>query len=177
MKAGDVIVEFNGKPVRDNEELIAVVAGTTPGTTVPVRVIRDKKTVSLNVKVAELDVAQEAQVVRGQPRPEAAPAPAPTDTDFGMSIQEVTPRDARQLQVPQGAGGALVTEVTPFGAANRSGLLAGDVILSVRGQPMRSVDQVTRALEGVAAGQTIRVIVWRVVQGQGQEVSIPLRKR
>src|SRR6185369_3059785 len=88
MKAGDVIVEFNGKPVKDNTELIAVVAGTTPGTTVPVRVIRDKKSVMLNVKVAELDVTQEAQGAQGQQRqrPEAAPAPEPQDTDFGMSI-------------------------------------------------------------------------------------------
>ena len=176
MKAGDVIVEFNGKPVRDNGELISVVAGTTPGTTVPVRVIRDKKSISLNVRVAELDVTQEAQAQRPN-RPEAAPAPEAKDTDFGMSIQEITPREVRQLQVPQGTGGALVTEVTPFGSANRSGILEGDVILSIRGQAMRNLDQVTRALEGVPAGQTVRVIVWRFRQGQGQEISIPLRKR
>jgi len=177
MKAGDVIVEFNGKPVRDNSELIAVVAGTTPGTTVPVRVIRDKKPVMLNVKVAELDVAQESQLQPGRPRPEAAPTPEPTDTDFGMSVQEITARDLRQAQVPGGAAGAFVAEVTPFGAAARAGLLRGDIILSIRGQAMRSLDQVTKALNDVPSGQTVRVIVWRFRDGQGQEISIPLRKR
>jgi serine protease Do len=177
MKAGDVIVEFNGKPVRDNSELIAVVAGTSPGTTVPVRVIRDKKPVMLNVKVAELDVAQESSLAQGRPRPEAAPTPEPTDTDFGMSVQEISPRELRQAQVPSGAGGAFVAEVTPFGAAQRAGLVPGDVILSIRGQAMHSLDQVTKALDDVPSGQTVRVIVWGLRQGQRQEISIPLRKR
>ena len=42
IEPGDVIIEFNGKPVASRDELIRIVTGTKPGTTVPMKVMRDK---------------------------------------------------------------------------------------------------------------------------------------
>jgi serine protease Do len=176
MKAGDVVVEFNGKAVHDNNDLVNIVAGTTPGTTVPVKVVRDKKMVTLNVKVGELDLKAEAQSAAA--RSESAPQAAePKETGFGMTIRELTNAERRQLQVPAGRGGALVEEVTQFGPADQAGIARGDVILSVQGDAVRDVDQATRALDQVTAGRTARVIVWRFNRGEGQELLVPIRKR
>ena len=51
--------------MKDSNDLVSLVTRTTPGTTVPVKVMRDRKPMTLNVKVDELDLAQEE---RGAPR-------------------------------------------------------------------------------------------------------------
>jgi serine protease Do len=170
MKVGDVVVEFNGKPVQDNDSLIAMVTSTTPGTTVPVKVVRAKKTLTLNVKVEELDLAQE----QGQETIAAArqneDRNTPKDTGFGMTIQEITPSAARTLQ---GKGGAVVSSVDPLGQAAQAGLNPGDVILSVNDEEVKTLDQVSKALDAVATGRTARLIV----SSRGQERLVLVRKR
>ena len=59
VEPGDVIVEFNGKPVRNNNELVSMVTRTAPGTTVPVKVLRDKVEKRLDVTVDELNLEAE----------------------------------------------------------------------------------------------------------------------
>src|SRR5262245_60949922 len=55
IKAGDVVTEFNGRPVADTTELQKMVSATKPGTTVPLKVVRNAKEQTINVTVAELD--------------------------------------------------------------------------------------------------------------------------
>lgn len=175
MKAGDVVIEFNGKPVNDDQELVKLVAATQPGTTVPVKVVRERKTVPLNVTVAELNLEEERRGAAG-----TAPGPreeTPQDTGLGMDIQELTPRMQRQLQLPGNQGGAVVTDIEPFSPAANAGLRPGDVIRSVQGQPVSSVEEATAALERLPVGRTSRMIVWRVENGQGQEILVQIRKR
>jgi serine protease Do len=172
MRAGDVIVEYNGRPVTDNGDLVGMVTRTAPGTTVPVRVIRDRKSVSLNVTVEELDLDQE------RTRMEQLPGRAPsreeeTSTDFGMALRDLTPNVRRQLSLPNGRNGAVVASVTPFGPAAEAGLRFGDVILSVANQPVGSVEEASKALSAIPTGQTVRIIVWQ----EGSEVLVRLRRR
>jgi serine protease Do len=171
MRIGDVIVEFNGRPVTDNGQLVGMVTGTAPGTTVPVKIVRDRKTISLNVTVEELNLDQErARAARNDPRPNRE---APTSTDLGMSLQDVTPAIRQRLELPAGRNGAVVTNITPFGSAAEAGLQPGDVILQVNGQAVRNVDEATKALSALAAGQTARLIIWQ----DGRELLVRLRKR
>jgi serine protease Do len=172
IRVGDVILEFNGKPVRNSAELVSMVTATTPGTTVPVKVMRAKKPVTLNVTVEELDVeAEQAQLSR--PSAPNIPDQGPQDTGFGMTIEGLTPNLARRLSVPQGEGGAVVSDVDAGGAAQQAGIQPGDVILQINGQTVSSVDQVGKALDAVPAGRTARIIVFR----GGREVLTLVRKR
>jgi serine protease Do len=171
MRAGDVIVEYNGRPVTDNSNLVGMVTRTAPGTTVPVRVIRDRKNVSLNVTVEELDLNQErTRMEETEPRLNREQE---TATDFGMALRDLTPNVRRQLNLPGGRNGAVVASVTPFGPAAEAGLRQGDVILSVQNQAVSSVEEVTKALSAIRAGQTVRIIVWQ----EGGEVVVRLRRR
>ena len=170
VRVDDVITEFNGKPVKNSDELVSMVTGTAPGTTVPVKVIRGKKPVTLNVTIEELDLeAEQAQVAQAAPDAQ----PEPKDTGFGMSIEGITPSLARRLNLPNGHGGAIVSDLDPTGAAAQAGLVPGDVIVAVNGQPMTSVDQVSQALGSIQAGRNARIVVYR----DGREVLILIRKR
>jgi serine protease Do len=171
MRLGDVIVEFNGKPVRNSDELVAMVSSTAPGTTVPVKIIRSKKAQTLNVTIEELNVDTEREE-RLTDRPEARPD-QPTETGFGMSIEPVTPARARRLNLPAGTGGALVSDVDPVGSAARGGIVPGDVIVSVNDQKVTTVEQAAKALEAVGEGRAARIAVFR----QGREVLVTVRKR
>ena len=172
MRKGDVVVELNGKTVHDSNELVSMVTATVPGTTVPVKILRAKKSMTLNVKVEELNVAAE----QGQTREiDAQPAPTeqPKDTGFGMSIEGLTPTLARRLSLPQGAGGAVVSDVDQGGAAEAAGVRPGDVIMQVNDVEMASVAQVSKALDAVQTGRTARIGVFR----GGREVLVLIRKR
>jgi S1-C subfamily serine protease len=94
-----------------------------------------------------------------------------------MTVRPLQSTERDELEVPTGRGGAIVSQVTPFSPAGQGGLAPGDVILSVQGEATRNVGDVTRLLTAVPSGVTARVVVWRVVQGQGQEQLILIRKR
>ena len=172
MRRGDVVVEFNGKPVKNSSELVGMVTRTAPGTTVPVKIIRGKKLQTINVTIDELDIDSERNAPDTQPQ-EPEPVEAPKETGFGMTIEGLTAAYTRQLKLPQGTAGALVSDVEPAGAAARAGLRPGDVIIEVNDQKVGSVDQVTRALDAVTAGRTARIVVFR----GGREVMLLVRKK
>ena len=65
LEPGDVITAFGGKPVTSRDELVRMVVNTKPGTTVPVRVIRDRQERTLNITVDELDLETENATARG----------------------------------------------------------------------------------------------------------------
>jgi len=172
IRVEDVITEYNGEPVDSSGELVERVMATAPGTRVPVRLYRDKKPMTVTVTVAELDLqAEQASTVAtgGTPRPSREPV----ETGFGMEIEDLTPDIARQLSVPGGRGGAVISRVDPRGAAAQAGLTRADVILSVNGRATTNLDEVGAALSSVATGRTARVIVWR----QGREVLFLISKR
>jgi serine protease Do len=172
IQPGDVIVEFNGKPTKTSNELISVVSATQPGTTVPLKVVRDGKTQTLNIKVAEYNAAAERIA---EERAEAAPS-QPTDAGFGIMVAPITPRVARML--PAGKGGAVITQVDESSPAVRQ-VAEGDVILKISGKDVTSLDQVTNALKNVPAGQSVPVLIWSPNENGsgGQERFVLLRKR
>jgi serine protease Do len=171
VQVGDVIVEFNGKPVKDSSELVAMVTATAPGTTVPVKIMRARKSMTLNVKVEELDLASE-QAQTAPTRPGAQPD-QPKDTGFGMSIEGLTPTLARRIGVPPGAGGAVVSDVDQGGAAEAAGLQPGDVIAKINDLPVTTLDQVSKALDAVPSARTARIVVIR----GGRESLVLIRKK
>jgi serine protease Do len=169
LEPGDVVIEYNGRPVKDSDSLVAMVVATKPGTSVPVAVLRDRQRKTLNITVGELDL--EAEQGRSARRNDTEQAP--TTTDLGMSLEAITPEVARELEVPSGQGGAVVTNIERDSPAFVGGVRPGDVILKIDRTPVTSLAQVTRELQRVAAGTPVFITVWR----DTQQVFLILRKR
>ena len=138
----------------------------------PVKIVRDRKTMTLNVGVIECNFDGEEAIASS--RPEGGDN---SSSLFGMTVRPLQATERDELEVPSGRGGAIVSQVTPFSPAAQAGLAPGDVILSVQGEAVRNVGDVTRLLNAVPSGVTARVVVWRVVRGQGQEQLVLIRKR
>jgi serine protease Do len=170
IEPGDVITEFNGRPVPNTNELVKMVTATKPGTSVPVRLMREGRERTLNVVVEELDL--EAEQGR-QSRSSAGPdEPATQGGDsFGLALSNLTPQRARSLQLPPGTTGALITDVDPNGPS-AGALRQGDVILSVNRQPVSNAAEAGRALQQIPSGRIAQILVWR---GDG-EVFVTVKK-
>jgi serine protease Do len=183
LRVGDVIVEYNGKTVSDNAQLTGLVTRTAPNTTVPLKVVRDKKTITLNVTVIELDLeAEQAGLVGPELQERQRPRPS-QEAGFGMTIEPISREMLRESQLPANVtGGAVITDINPNGPAAEAGVVVGDIILRVNSAPVRTVDQTSDALNAVQSGRSARLVIWRLERdrtGQeiGREILVTVRKR
>ena len=171
IEPGDIILEFNGKPVRNTDELVATVVRTKPGTTVPVKILRDKQERTVNLTVDELDLedesnrARDTREARNEPDEESSQA-------FGITISTLTPDIARRQRAPSDAEGVVVSDVEQGSPAFRAGLQRGDIITRINRQPVRTPQEASRALGAINSGSTAFLLVLR----GGQEQFFTVRK-
>jgi serine protease Do len=149
LKQGDVIVEYDGKPVNDSAELPLLVARTPVGKTVKVKVIRDKKPETFSVKIQELKEEEVAQAGAGG------------NEDLGLTVQTLTPELAETLGVDRSVQGVVVTQVDAGGPAGEAGLRRGDVILEVNRQPVKDVAAYRKAIAAAGKGKSVLFLVRR----------------
>jgi membrane-associated protease RseP (regulator of RpoE activity) len=79
---------------------------------------------------------------------------------LGATIQPVTPEIAESVGIP-GKKGALVAELVPGGPAEKSGVMAGDVVTAVNGKPVNNASELTRAVASSRSGDTLNLSVVR----------------
>jgi serine protease Do len=149
IKQGDVIVEYDGKPVSDSAELPLLVARTPVGKSVKVKVLRGKDTETYTVKVQELKEEETAQAGTG------------TTEDLGLTVQTLTGDLAENLGLDRNLKGVVVTQVDPGGPAADAGLRRGDVILEVNRQPVKDVEAYRKAVKAVGKGKSVLFLVRR----------------
>jgi serine protease Do len=170
LEPGDVVISFNGKPISNRDELVRMVVSTRPGTTVPVRIMRDRAEKTVNVTVDELDLEAEGNGTRNSAGRDNDTAQE-TSSGFGITLQNVTPDVARRLKL-DGTQGALIREVEQGGAAARAGLRPGDVIVRVGRTAVASAADAQRELGRVPSRGTAFL---RVVR-DGQETFVSVTK-
>ncbi len=169
LEPGDVILEFNGKPVQRRDQLVSMVVGTKPGTAVPIKVLRDKQERPLTVTVDELNLETEASRLarRDSSDPDVAEL-----SGFGLTLGVLNADVARRLRVPADTEGALVTDVEVGSAAQRAGLVPRDIILQVNRRPVATPQDAGRMLDQVPNGGTAFLLVLR----NGQQNFVTIRK-
>ena len=135
-KNGDIITEFNGKPVKDARHLRLQVAGTPPGTKVPVKIIRDGETKTLEVVLKEYPKDEElAKRDQGGDNESSS-----SETLNGVTVSDIDAQSRRDLRLPANLKGALVVQIEEGSAAGEAGLREGDVIVEINRRPVRSAD-------------------------------------
>src|SRR5215470_4707260 len=144
IEAGDVIVKFDGKEVADSAQLPARVAEMKPGATAKLEVMRKGTTKQLDVTLGEMKDGKVA----------AANADGAQQGRLGVAVRPLNADEQRQA----GVDGGLVVE-NAGGPAARAGIRPGDVILSVNGAPVHSVDELRSMVS--KAGKRIALLVQR----------------
>ncbi|MGC9008531.1 MAG: PDZ domain-containing protein, partial [Halothiobacillaceae bacterium] len=149
LKAGDVILAFDGRPIDDNAQLPARVAGAEIGKRVEVQVLREGKERTLAVTIQALpdDLAQAAE-------PDAA---AETFGLLGLQVQSLDAAKRQEL----GVGHGLLVRSVGEGAAARAGVRPGDVLLELGGVKLASVADLRQAVERVVKGRPVALRLLR----------------
>jgi len=170
LEPGDVIIAYNGKPVASRDELVQMVVATKPGTSVPVRIVRDRAEKTVNVTVDELDLEAEGNLASRNRERDDTTGQA-TSTGYGLRLQNISPADARELKL-ESSRGALIADVDQGSPAARAGLRPGDVIVRVGREPIASAADAQRELGKVPSRGTAFMRVLR----DGQETFVSVTK-
>ena len=147
---GDIIRSFDGKSIKESDELPLIVAETEIDSTVEIEVLRGKKSKKLDVKITELKDEE----------PKSAPSNESEETKLGLSIQEITPEIAKSLGVDD-ISGVVVTAVMPGTPAFLSGLQRGDIVLEVAGRAVNSTSDFRASTKDLKAGEPVLMLVRR----------------
>jgi serine protease Do len=148
IQAGDIVVEFNGKPVESMRALPRLVADTPPGETVEVIVLRDGERVTLALEIGLLEEEQVAAATTEEP--EAGENGEPTvetaGAMFGLELGAITDEARQTYSIESSVEGVLVTRVEAGSEAEKKSLKPGEVIVQVSTRPVTDPDQVSARL-------------------------------
>jgi serine protease Do len=147
--AGDIILEFDGKKVDTPQDLQKIVALTSPGKGVPVKVWRDKAEKRLEIKIGE--TPDDTVALRSSNKGR---------TLLGLEVRPITPEIARQLNL-RSLDGVVVVSVEEESPAAEAGLQRGDVIREVNRQRIRSLQDFERATKDIKEGDRVTVLLQR----------------
>src|SRR5205814_2781609 len=120
---GDVIVDIDGRQMRNNREIIDYISYQPLGTNIKIGVIRNGQHVNLTAKTAERPL--DGQISEATTTPEAEPA----RNKLGVSVQDITPQVRQLYGIPENvSNGVVVTNVKDVSAAGEANISEGDVI-------------------------------------------------
>jgi serine protease Do len=182
LQQGDVIVEFQGKPVMSAQDLIAKVASTPPDQTVAIRFIRENGsqlvTSSINAVLAERPVSDRAAPDERTTIPaRQTPEPRP----FGLTLLQLTPQNATTHRM-EGQKGLVIREIEQSSfitdVRNNNGqaaLVPGDVIQRINRTAVADIASFDRIVSGLKPGdpvvlhvafynQPLRTVQMKIVQ-------------
>ena len=153
LQVGDVVTHVNGEAVSDPNALRLRISRTPPGSTVNLRVQRPEGTKQVSVTLGTLPGDQE-DTPRGPGEPEGGERSGLE----GVSVEGLTPETARQLQLPAGTTGVVISDVRPDSPAAEAGLRRGDVIQQVNRRDVASVREFENALRGAGRGSVVLLV-------------------
>lgn len=156
-KRKDIIISFDGKEVDDSAHLRNLVVSTPPGKTVKIDIIRNGKTITKTVTIGELPSEQKVT--------------ASESVFAGVTVEELTAKLRKQLNIPNRINGVLVSSVES-GSPAEGKLAKGDVIMEINNQRINNVrdfNKVTSEVKG-------RAIVWFYRKGVVSYITLNVRQ-
>lgn len=137
IKRGDVIVSFNGKVIKEMDALPKLVGSTEVGKRAKVGIIRDGKSLEVEVVIGEL----KDEKLQASKKPEV-------EKDFGLVVQNITPEIAKHLNLKDKRG-VIVTDVQPGSPAQEGDIRSGDIIKEISRKPIKNLEDFKEAMKKV----------------------------
>ncbi|HSR71659.1 MAG TPA: DegQ family serine endoprotease [Kiloniellales bacterium] len=170
LNQGDVIVGFNGRPVEEMRDLPRMVAAVRAGEEATVEILRKGETRRVDVTIGRL-TPEKMAAAGGGGRP-VEPGVVKSDR-LGATLSSLSDEERRQLGLPEGVEGVVITGLRADGEAARQGLRVGDVITRVDGDKVTSPSALASRIE--QAAESDRNAVLLLVNRRGDEIFVGLK--
>jgi serine protease Do len=146
-KRKDVIVKYQGTPIKDHEDLPLLVANTAIGSTVKIDILRANKSETLTAVIEELkDKPLEKEEVK------------PKANSIGLIVQDLTDEIAKSFKMPK-ATGVIINDVAANSIAEEAGFMRGDIIEEIAGTAILNTDQFNKLVSELPKDKPVLVLV------------------
>ena len=152
LEKGDIIVEVNGQPIADANQLRLKIGMLPPNQQARLKVLRNGKPVEVAVELGEFPTRQERA---------SAGSESQGDALQGVTVENLTPDAAQQLKLSPQAKGVVVDGVNPASRAAEAGLQSGDVIQEVNHRAVTNVNDLRQAVGVNAKNSPVLLLVNR----------------
>ncbi len=139
LERGDIILDVNGKPVADSNELRMTISMMAPDSDAKLKVLRNGSEREIAVK---LDTMPTEQASKSEDKSDGSANSALS----GVSVDNLDAQSASDLGLSPNTKGVVVTNVDPSSEAAEAGLRRGDVIQEVNRQPVKNTSDFERAM-------------------------------
>ncbi|MGH7014913.1 MAG: DegQ family serine endoprotease [Stellaceae bacterium] len=158
MKQGDVILNYDGHDISQVRDLPIAVAETPVGQTAAIKIWRNDKPTTLQVRVGEMPENQQQVATAEQPQHGHSAA-------MGLKLSSLTPELRRQAHVPKDVHGVIVTDVASNSPLGAIGVRPGDVIVTINRKPVttphEAVHEFDLAQKAKGPNQTLLLLINR----------------
>jgi serine protease Do len=154
LKVGDIITTLDGKPVKDGDDLVAIVSARKPGSTIDVGYLRNGQTMHATLGIADRDKMMAAINAAGNDEGEEGQNRTPgtiSPAKLGITVQDL-PQGA-----PASLHGVLIQSVKPGSFADEIGVgnFQGGVIVSLNRHPIHNVQEFQTIVAGMKSGDDV----------------------
>ena len=169
IKAGDIILEFNGVKINQMKELPAIVAKTKVGKTVKVKVWRNKRELTKNVLLGRLETSDDFKVSEKQ-----EPKKDLVIEDLKITVRELTKEDIKERKLPNQTSGLVITKI-----GNTSPLInsveVNSIIVEAQKTKVKSASELEKIVKQVlrSSQKTILIAIYNN-QNQRRYIGIKL---
>ena len=154
IKPKDIILSVNGKTVDSARQLTGMIADIGVGDTIQIKINRDGKTRTIDVKIAkreETKISSKSTQEKGQ-------------AQLGIQVSEITPETARRFNLKD-TSGVIVVGVEPESKAAEAGLEIHDIIREINHKNITSVSDLNKTIDKIPEGETINLFIRRMNRG------------
>ena len=172
IRAGDIIIEFNGSKIKEMKELPKIVAQTEVGSTVEVKVWRNKKEIIKKIKLGRLETSEDFK--DNDKKTETVKEPKLTEIkSLKIEVRTLTKKDIKERKLPNQTTGLVITKIKNDSPINN--LKINDIIVEVQKKRIRSVKDLENTVESALklSEKTILVVIYNN-QNQRRYIGVKL---
>ena len=169
VKAGDIILEFNGEKIKVMKELPMIVARTEVGKKVKVKIWRDKKEITKTITLGRLETSEDFKVAEKKAKPKETRI-----EKLKITVRELNKEDIKNRNLPNQTSGLVITQIEADSPLAKS-LDINSIILEAQKKKIRSVDDLNQALDQVlkTSEKTLLLVIYNS-QNQRRYIGVKL---
>ena len=169
VKAGDIILEFNGEKISEMKQLPIIVARTEVGKKVIVKIWRNKKEITKEITLGRLETSEDFKVAeKSKPKKEL------NIDNLKISVREITKDDIKNRNLPNQTSGLVITKIENNSPLKNS-IEVNSIILEAQKKKIRTVNDLNQAVKQVlnSSQKTILLVIYNS-QNQRRYIGVKL---